>query len=291
MKWSSAVVVSLCWAATAFGQPEPPEVQENVHSEVYPASVHKIFGWAGEPVHWKPSRPDDNDEVNDATKTYWQGQPFVPPLNVASQDDLTITCRDDEADIIIIQVMIDGKPDIVAQHVQGDGTVNWNGVAGENNQQHDHWPNGFGIVTIENFDNNQDRVIVTGHTVTNGRTWTTSDDEPVRQYGTLAPGVFTQRIYSQQGGGGGAHDEDTLGFIQFPDNEEARAPETVQTNVGVTETYAEFLGLVAYYAEVDAVEDVPDDTWDNFLLMLESMGLDPDDLTDDQLEFLFELLG
>jgi hypothetical protein len=304
MMFLRTLFVFVLLTSALFAQEVPDFIQANVSDVQYPGAVHSIYGWAAEPPHENPSRPDDDNEIDDATQTYWLGQPFSPPLNVNSQADLDIDCLDGESDLIVIQVMIDGKPDIVAQHVGDDGTINWNGVAGENNQQHDHWPNAFGIITLNDFNSNQDKIVVRGHTVKYGGQFIPGGESELEanlrtdQFGTLLP-VPTIRVYSQQGAGGGAHDEDTLGFIQFV-NPTKRIPDpnsgftTIQENVGVCRTIAEFEELTEFYQQVEDLyggDDQVDQAWVEFLLLLESFGLDPAELTDEQLDFLFEILG
>ena len=262
------------------------DFQVNVHEDQYPGSIHKIYGWAGEPRHEEPSRDDNGDEVDDQTQTYWQGQPFVPPANVQSADEMNIQCRDGEIDIIVIQVMIDGKPDIVARHAGEGGEINWNGVAGENDNQHDHWPNAFGIVHVQDFNREEgDVFIVTGHTVSNGRSSLGGDDD---QFGPL-DNVLTRRIYSQQGGGGGAHDEDTLGYVQFhgaTEDTEAPGAQTIHSNVGICATLAEFDAFTALYEEIEAeytaVEN--ENQFQEIIDFLDQFGIT---LTDEELDLFF----
>lgn len=235
-------------------------IQENVSDNQYPNNVYSIYGWAGEPQHNLPSRPDDNDEINDETNTFWVSQPFVPPLN--TDESIVIDCVDGETDIITIWVMIDGKPDIVAKHVNGDDTINWAGVAGENNQQHDHWPNGFGVIVVNGFnpEDDDDRIEVNGHTVAIGKFRSRNPNRFFEvqnlqsAYGPLLD-VATQRIKSQQGAGGGAHDEDTLGFIQLPGRTNNNGIVVTNTNstVGICQTFTEFLYIADYYAAADAI--------------------------------------
>ena len=37
------------------------------------------------------------------------------------------------------KVLVNAKEEIVAKHVNADGTIDWVGVTGENNAVHDHW--------------------------------------------------------------------------------------------------------------------------------------------------------
>src|SRR4030095_7625506 len=44
--------------------------------------------------------------------------------------------------------MVNAKDEIVAKHVNADGTIDWVGVTGENNAVHDHWGDACGKHTI-----------------------------------------------------------------------------------------------------------------------------------------------
>src|SRR4051794_5603510 len=48
--------------------------------------------------------------------------------------------------------MVNAKDEIVAKHVNADGTIDWHGVSGENNNVHDHWVEGFGNDVIRDFN-------------------------------------------------------------------------------------------------------------------------------------------
>ena len=51
--------------------------------------------------------------------------------------------------------MVNAKDEIVAKHVNADGTIDWVGVTGENNAVHDHWVDGFGNDVIRDFNRAQ----------------------------------------------------------------------------------------------------------------------------------------
>lgn len=298
------LVLLCCGQVAAQDVPLPAPLQQNVVQEVYPGTVTRIYGWAGEPRHLNPSREDPNGEISPTTQTFWQGQPFSPVLNGGANCPLcedgapmTVVCKDGEPDIIIITVMLDGKPEIVQQHVGADGTIDWDGVAGENNAAHDHWPNAFGIVTIENFDNAQDRVIVTGHTVTATTHFRPEQIEGNEDWEWFRPDQFGEidmaaesvLVYSQQGQGGGAHDEDCLGLIQFPGLGEVNDVETIGANVGICETFVEFIQFAEYYQAIeDLFVDEDMELWLDFVEFLDGFGFTPDDFTERQVEWLLE---
>ena len=61
--------------------------------------------------------------------------------------------------------MVNAKDEIVAKHVNADGTIDWNGVTGENNATHDHWVDGFGNDVIRDFNRAQgDKIEISAHT-------------------------------------------------------------------------------------------------------------------------------
>jgi Ca2+-binding RTX toxin-like protein len=118
------------------------------------------------------------------------------------------------ADRFEFYALLNGRAEVVAQHTGSTGDINWRGVAGENDNVHDHWVEGFGVDTILDFSKEEgDKILVRGHTVEIAEV----------TYGTDEGGAFSSiRVISQQGDGGaggantatGAHDEDPLGIIK-----------------------------------------------------------------------------
>lgn len=113
------------------------------------------------------------------------------------------------ADVFKFDLLINAKQSIYEQHIQADGSINWGmgGVAGENNNYHDHWVDGIGSDRIMDFSGSGgegDELVITGHTVK----YTVLKEKPNR---------ITLGVYSDQGNdgvrGGGAHDMDVLGVI------------------------------------------------------------------------------
>jgi len=200
---------------------EPPIAQD------YEAAGTGATGPNGETL-----RADDpNDPVISVTRTYFPGHPYIDP-------EVKMKGRDG-ADEFLIRTYISGKPAIVARNADPDtGVIDWsgNGVAGENDNVHDHWVDYFGTVKIKDFDAGEgDTIRVQGHTVALNAIEVLGDD-------TLIV------VQSQQGNGGGAHDEDILGYIIVEDAALTADDVTfTHTNDGLTETLDEFLALVAYY--------------------------------------------
>ena len=125
-------------------------------------------------------------------------------------DDLLI--GGEGADIFRIQTQINAKRHIIEKHTRDDGTINWGGVAGENDNYHDHWVEGVGYDTIADFNRNEgDRIEIAGHTTQIASiTYNDSDGDGIDDYSMIY-------LISDQGGNGGAHDQDLLGKIRVDD--------------------------------------------------------------------------
>jgi Ca2+-binding RTX toxin-like protein len=111
------------------------------------------------------------------------------------------------SDTFEFKLLINAGVDIYEKHIQSDGTIDWMGVAGENNNYHDHWVDGIGSDTIMDFSGTGgqgDKINIIGHTVT---------------YKVLSSTATQVKLglYSDQGADGkrgtGAHDLDVLGIV------------------------------------------------------------------------------
>ncbi|MEL7045096.1 MAG: LamG-like jellyroll fold domain-containing protein, partial [Pseudomonadota bacterium] len=150
-----------------------------------------------------PTRPDPDNEVNpERQKLYgWEDQPLIA-------DDILV--GGEGADTFLFNPQINGKRDIILEHVNDDRTIDWAGVAGENNELHDHWIDSFGIDVIADYVAGEDTISIVGHTVApqvEQRLIDTDGD------GVLDESVSIITVYSNQHGNGGAHDQDLIGQI------------------------------------------------------------------------------
>lgn len=171
---------------------------------------------------------DENDPVNPGTRTYF---PKLPEFDV-----LHHMKGKGGADEYLIRTYISGKPAIVGRHVGDGGVIDWEGVAGENDNVHDHWVDFAGLIYINGFKRKQgDTIRVQGHTVSL---------KSITRF--LNYSIIT--IESQQGDGGGAHDEDMLAHIIVRgDRVKESDIEFTRENDGIARTYTEFLALAALY--------------------------------------------
>jgi Ca2+-binding RTX toxin-like protein len=112
------------------------------------------------------------------------------------------------ADIFYFQTLINAKERYIEKHTRDDGSINWHGVAGENDKLHDHWVDIMGDDVIKDFDRDDgDRIVIEGHT-TQIASITYGD---VNGDGVMDHSVI--ELYSDQGNNGGAHNDDRLGTI------------------------------------------------------------------------------
>ena len=111
------------------------------------------------------------------------------------------------ADTFRFEGLVNAKDEIVAQHVDADGTIDWAGVTGENNNVHDHWVDGFGNDVITDFNRKQgDKIEISAHTAE------VKSIEHLDSNGDGKADYSVITVISQQGAAG-AHDEDLLGTI------------------------------------------------------------------------------
>ncbi|MEM7547519.1 MAG: LamG-like jellyroll fold domain-containing protein [Pseudomonadota bacterium] len=158
---------------------------------------------AGQLVIGEPSRDFPDASISDEYLKLvdWVDQPLVA-------DDILV--GGDGADTFYFGTLINAKQDIILRHVNEDRTINWAGVAGENDRIHDHWVDSLGIDIVADYNASEDVIKVIGHTTRVSVDYRLSDSDGD---GIKDNAVSIITAYSQQGDNGGAHDEDLLGFI------------------------------------------------------------------------------
>ncbi|MGR3514751.1 MAG: LamG-like jellyroll fold domain-containing protein [Paracoccaceae bacterium] len=187
---------------------------------------------AGQLVLDDPSRPEGGSIDPEYLKLYdWLDQ------EIAGDDVLVGGAG---ADQFKFETLINGKKDILAEHTMDNRMIHWHGVAGENKYIHDHWVDGIGIDVVADFNKEEgDTISVIGHTTeveVDYRTIDTDGD------GIDDDAVSVITVYSQQGNGGGAHDEDYLGYIIVHGDKVLE--EDIETDAG------------AHYGIVDTIDQI-----------------------------------
>ena len=171
---------------------------------------------------------DPADPIDPVFQSYWAEALRDTPVRMHGRKG---------ADQFIIRTFISGKPAVVLRNADENGVIDWsgNGVAGENDFVHDHWVEFFGVVQIKDFNlASGDTIEVQGHTVA------------LRSL-VVHDGTTYVTVQSQQGNGGGAHDEDILGYIVFKDAVLTADDLTfTHTNDGVVETVDKFMELTLF---------------------------------------------
>lgn len=145
------------------------------------------------------SRADEGEpeiaQETDATQVY-PDQPF------SDVNDTLVGGKG--ADTFVFEALLNAKVEIMEKHADANGVINWRGVAGENDNVHDHWVEGVGMDVIKDFHRSQgDKINIIGHTV--NITIEDAVDNNGKDYSLIS-------LVSNQGGAG-AHDGDLLGNI------------------------------------------------------------------------------
>ncbi|MDJ1015811.1 MAG: hypothetical protein QNJ35_04790 [Paracoccaceae bacterium] len=149
-------------------------------------------------------------------------------------------------DHFLFETLINGKKGILVENTLDDGrTIDWSGrgVAGENARMHDHWVDSIGIDVIADYDADEDRISVIGHTTQVDVSYSTVDTDGDEIDDDI---VSIIRVYSQQGNGG-AHDEDQLGYIVVHGDrvEEGDIETNPAAHYGIVDTIDEMQEAVA----------------------------------------------
>jgi Ca2+-binding RTX toxin-like protein len=135
-----------------------------------------------------------------------------PPAADAAYDGMT---GGSGADTFRFEFLMNAKPEIVAKHLNADGSIDWRGVAGENGAVHDHWVESIGQDVIGDYSRAEgDRILILGHTV---------QVDAIEHRDLNGDGVDESILWiiSNQGASG-AHNKDPLGsIVVFGDRVEA----------------------------------------------------------------------
>ncbi|MEM8789984.1 MAG: LamG-like jellyroll fold domain-containing protein [Pseudomonadota bacterium] len=187
---------------------------------------------AGQLVLGEPSRPSGNQIDEQYLKLVdWIDQPLVA-------DD--ILHGGEGNDHFQIETLINGTRDSILDNTKDDGRgIRWHGVAGENNQVHDHWVDSIGIDVIADFKADEDHISIIGHTTQVEVDYKSHDSDGDGQADSV---VSVITVYSQQGNGGGAHDEDYLGYVVV--HGDIVTEDMIETDAG------------AHYGVVDTIDEL-----------------------------------
>ncbi len=208
-----------------------------------------------------PTRDDPDGEVNmDRQKLYgYEGQPLIG-------DDIMV--GGEGRDTFLFTSLINAKLEIIEKHTRSDGTINWGGVAGENDELHDHWTDYFGIEVIADYNDAEDTIAIIGHTAeicqveyvdinNDGYDETVITVWSNQSGNCVATGNSTCACMDNQARAGGAHDQDLIGqIIVYGD---LVAEDDIQTDAGVTYGIVETIDEVAEALFPDGDVKVTDD--------------------------------
>ena len=175
------------------------EQSENVDESFEDTSTY-ISSNSGTPIENQNIQPDVNDG-NDLDKLDFSSQYSSPN---GGNDTFSGTAGTNTYDF---NALLNAKSEIYQKHADADGKIDWQAVAGENDNYHDHWVDSLGQDTIVDFSGSGgdgDKINIVGHTIA------VSVIEESENQVKLG-------LYSDQGAdgnrGNGAHDFDVLGTI------------------------------------------------------------------------------
>jgi hypothetical protein len=162
--------------------------------------ISRADGREGE-IYFDPNR-DEGDPYGELTNGKLYPDQPIPA------DDVMV--GGEGADIFYFQTLINAKERYIEKHTRDDGSINWHGVAGENDNLHDHWVDILGAFdTVMDFDRSEgDRIVIEGHTTQiAGISYGDVNGDGVMDHSII-------ELYSEQGKNGGAHADDRLGNIK-----------------------------------------------------------------------------
>ncbi|MEL7016273.1 MAG: LamG-like jellyroll fold domain-containing protein [Pseudomonadota bacterium] len=152
-------------------------------------------------VAFDPNR-DEGDPYNELDPATGK---LYPDQQIPADDVLTGGAG---ADTFYFQTLINAKRRFIEEHTNDDGSIRWQGVAGENDNIHDHWVDAIGNDVITDFSRAEgDRIVIEGHTTQIlGITYGDANNDGIIDHSVI-------QLFSDQGNGGGAHNDDLLGTI------------------------------------------------------------------------------
>ena len=189
---------------------EPVEEEEEVEEPVNEEPVEENFedttiyspSNAGTPLE-NPDLPGGYIEDGDDLEKLDFSSKYSNP-NGSGNDRYTGTGG---ANTYEFNPLLNGTQEAIDKHLFPDGSIDWKGVAVENDSRHDHWVESLGEDTIMDFSGQGgegDKIDITGHTVT---AMVIEESDSMVKIG----------VYSDQAAdsmrGYGAHDFDVLGTI------------------------------------------------------------------------------
>jgi hypothetical protein len=187
-------------------EPTQMVVSEDLGNNLAQNSTIEISSNAGIPLE-NYNIPMNVDDGNDVEKLDFTQQYASP--NGIGDDVFSGTVGVNTFDV---NLLLNAKPEIYQQHIDGEGKIDWEGVAGNNNNYHDHWLDSMGQDTIVNFSGTGgegDKINISGHTVE--IVLLEESDNQVKL-----------GVYSDQEADGtrgtGAHDFDVLGTLTINHN-------------------------------------------------------------------------
>ena len=194
--------------------------------EIYGAEGNdKLFGGDGADLLYGGRDNDTleggagNDELrggggNDHLLAFsWGGEP-VPEQDATAQVNTDEPIEDNDlliggsgSDTFEFWWLLDAKDEIIAKHTDESGDIDYsgNGVAGENDNVHDHWVETIGVKTVADYNAAQDTLVFKDHTVQLGSA-TYQDVNNDGEIDTVLSFVSNQP-------NGGAHDNDEVGTV------------------------------------------------------------------------------